>query len=138
MLTAEKHCEMLSANTRDRAASIVNGFRLFVQLYSAIIGGAIVLRLQHGDQIAASFVRLSEFLLILITIASCLMVGDAFRAWLGQRKKLSEVAGKDAAGKDIIQKPNLMRQSMTIVTMFAVMAISLILFLVFNPLRIAQ
>lgn len=136
MLTTDKHCEMLSADARDEAAEMVGGFRLFVQLYSAIVGGAVFFGLQLSDQVTASLVLLSDVFVTLITVASMLLVGDGFRAWWRHRKELSEVAGKDAAGNSIIPGPNP-RQGITFIVMLATMAIALILFWMFNPLRVA-
>jgi hypothetical protein len=39
-LSDEKHCEMLSAHVRDRAEAMRDGFELFVQLFSALVGDA--------------------------------------------------------------------------------------------------
>jgi hypothetical protein len=133
MLTPETHCEILSAGVRDRLASISNGFRLFVQLFSALVGGAVALRLQYAEDIPASFVTLSDYLAVLIPIAATILVGDAFQSWLGYRKKLSEVAGKDEEGKNIIPPPRWWPSSVWF--MFLVMLISCVLFVWFNPLR---
>jgi hypothetical protein len=132
MLSVEKHCETLSANVRDRIPEIFDGFKLFVQLFSALVGGALVLRLQYAKDVPASFVTLSNLLAILITVAGMIMVGDAFRSWHGHRTKLSELAGKDQAGENIIPLPRWHPSSAWF--MLVAMLISCVLFY-FNQLR---
>ena|SRR5262249_54104793 len=135
MLSVEKHCEMLSANVRDRIAAMFEGFKLFVQLFSALVGGAVVLRLQYPKGIPASFVTLSNLLAILITIAGVIMVGDALRSWHGHRQKLSELAGKDTAGNDVIPPARWHPSSAWF--MLLAMLVACVLFWLFNPLRAA-
>jgi hypothetical protein len=106
-LSAEKHCELLSANVRERSASIYEGFKLFVQLFSALVGGAVIIRLQYPKDLPSSFATLSNGLAVLITGASALLVLNAFFSWWGQRKRLSEVAGKDEIGNAIIPPPRI-------------------------------
>jgi len=133
MLSVEKHCEMLSANVRDRISAISDGFKLFVQLFSALVGGAVVLRLQQSEGIPASFVTLSNLLAILITVAGMIMVGDAFRSCYGHRTRLSELAGKDEAGNNIIRLPRGWLSSAWFLLL--AMPISCALFLYYNPLQ---
>jgi hypothetical protein len=135
MLSVEKHCEMLSANVRERSASIYDGFKLFVQLFSALVGGAVVIRLYPTKDVPSSFTNLSNGLAVLITGASVLLVLNAFWSWWGQRKRLSEVAGKDEAGKDIIPAPRMGLRQASVWIMVVVMLVACALFLRCNPLR---
>jgi hypothetical protein len=135
MLSREKHCEFLSANVRHRTDALMSWFKLFVQMYGAIVGGALVLRLQYKGEITAKFIILSDVLAGLVAVASIGMVYDAHRAWKGHRKKLTEVAGKDESGNDVIPPPNLRKTAITFGIMLGVMIGSLILFLLFNPLQ---
>jgi hypothetical protein len=135
MLTPEKHCDILAANIRERGAAIIGWYRLFVQLASAIIGGAIVLRVQHPDGIILRpFINLSNGLLSLVSIVSIIMLADGFRAWLGHRVKYSEVAGTDQAGKLIVPRPVIWMSAITPMLMVIVMVATPILFWLFNPL----
>jgi hypothetical protein len=128
MLSIEKHCEMLSAVVRDRLASISDGFKLFVQLFTALVAGVVVMRMTYApERIPATFAWLSNGLAILITAATVLMVWDAFRSWHGYRKRLSEVAGES-----IIPPPKWFPSSVWI--MVSVMLIACGLFCWFNPL----
>jgi hypothetical protein len=49
-LSTDKHCEMLSANVRERNERIYEGFKLFVQLFSALVGAVVLIRLQHPPE----------------------------------------------------------------------------------------
>jgi hypothetical protein len=132
-LTSEKHCDMLSANVRDRAEAMRDGFKLFIQMFSALVAGAVFLRFSQGN-IPSDFVVLSNFLAWFIALASLLLVGDSFRAWYGQRDKLSKVAGKDDAGQLIIREISP-TSFITFAIVVAIMLAAPILFHVFNPLR---
>ena len=135
MLSVDKHCDMLSTGVLSRVAAGFDGFKLFVQLFSALAGGAVVVRLQYKGSIPAQFVTLSNLLAVLITFTGVILVGDAFRSWHGYRKRLSEVAGKDpASGENIIPPPHWVS---SVWPMIAVMLISCVLFWYFNPLRMS-
>jgi hypothetical protein len=134
MLNPEKHCEMLSANVRDRSEAMRGGFRLFIQLFSALVAGVIVLRVNPPNNIPAGFVFLSDLLACFIVVASVILVWDSFRAWYGQRTKLSQVAGTNGAGELVIP-PIHPSSFITFSIMIGVMFAALILFYFFNPLR---
>jgi hypothetical protein len=131
-LTRDKHCEFLSANARDRAAAMADWFKLFVQLYSAIVGGALLLRLQY-KAIPANLVSLADWLVVLVIAVSALMVMDSYRAWRRYRKTLMTVAGQ-RAGTDIIPRPPW-TSWIGITLMLVAMLAALFGFLCFNPLR---
>jgi len=134
-LSTDKHCELLSANVRERSASIYEGFKLFVQLFSALVGGAVIIRLQHPKDLPTSFVTLSNALALLITFAGVILVTNGLWAWWGHRKKLSEVAGKDETGNAIIPPPRIGLGQVSVWIMIFVMVISCVVFWWFNPLR---
>jgi hypothetical protein len=129
MLSPEKHCEMLSANVRDRSEAMRGRFRLFIQLFSALVAGVIVLRVHPPNNIPAGFVFLSDLLACFIVVASVILVWDSFRAWYGQRKRLSEVTGED------LISPIHRSSFITLSSMIVVMFVALFFFACFNPLR---
>jgi hypothetical protein len=130
MLSPDKHCEMLSANARDRAKAMEDWFKLFVQIFSVIVGGAVLLRLQYKQDIPVTFVPLSNALVLLVAFASAAMVIDSHRAWRGHRKRLSDIAGPD-----IIPQPRV-PSWIGFLLMLAVILVALFGFCLFNPLRI--
>jgi hypothetical protein len=72
----------------------------------------------------------------LVAAATLALVIDAFRAWKGQRTRLSEVAGRDESGKLVIPEPNLWTSGITFAVMVLAIIAGPILFCIFNPLRI--
>lgn len=136
MLKAEKHCEILSDHIRFKSQAMYDGFKLFVQMFSGILGGAIVIRLQYGKSIPVEFVGLSNALVIVVVITVSVIIVDHFRSWYFYRKALTRVAGRDRFNRYIVPPPNLSTSSFSLVTMIAVIAASAIGFVLFNPLRI--
>ena len=135
MLTPGKHCEMLAANARDRATAMADWFKLFVQIYSAIVAGSLVLRLQPENKVSAELIILSDLLVVLVAVATAGMMFDSWRAWRGHREKLTEVAGADATGLPIIDPPDLRRSKRTLEIMVLGMVVAVAGFVFFNPLR---
>jgi len=130
MLSDDKHCELLSAGIRDRMLSIQSDFKSFVQLFSALVGGAVALRLQYKAH--PTFACAADALALLITFTYCLLIFDAFRAWHGYRVRLSEVAGQD-----IIPPPH-MTSMITVIVMIVVIVFAFVGFVFFNPFRISN
>lgn len=130
MLNDETHCQMLSATLIDRSASLRSNFRMFIQLFSALVGGSAALRLQYGALIY--FAILANILAILITSGCAFLICDAFRSWRGYRCKLTEVANK-GSGHCIIQPASSDTEN-TFKMMIRVMAVALIGFVLLNPL----
>jgi hypothetical protein len=92
----------------------------------------VVLKLQYGNKIPASFVWLSNGLALLISIASALMIYDAFRSWHGYRQKLADEANRGAC-RIIIPPPQWHPSSVWY--MFWVIGIACVMFMCANPLR---
>ena len=141
-LTVGKHCEMLAANARHRTDSMAAWFKLFLQLYSAIVGGAVALRLQAShnnvpldrfDVPLDRFECLSDLLVIFLGVASAALVIGARVAEHGHRKRLTEIAGKDENNKDIVPAPGLWQWTGCVV-MVAVIVFAAIGFVCLNPL----
>jgi len=135
MLSPEKHCEFLSTNVQHRTDVMMSWFKLFVQMYAAIVGGAVAVRLQWAKDINWKFIVAADVVAAVVAIASLLMVRDAYRAWQGQRHRLTVVAGTDESGNDVIPRPDLKATGTTYKTMLAVMIVSLVAFWLFNPLQ---
>jgi len=131
-ITDDKHCEILAAGIRDHNTRMMEGFRLFVQMFPAIAGGALVLRLQRSDGTLpfAQFAWLADVLVLLVAFACALIIVDSFRGWKNYRHRLSQVAGADQ-----IPPPDLFKSWLVEGMMLAAIAIAAILFVAFNPLR---
>lgn len=141
MITTDKHCELLSASIREKIAAIYGSFRLFFQLFSGIVGGAIALSLSLGPQNSLglqnappAFVSLANALTAGVAIMCAVMIVDAQLAWYRFRKRLSEVAGRNEKGRLQIPPPKPVRPWLTVGTMLAAMFIAVVAFMTFNPL----
>src|SRR5262245_28071252 len=79
-ITDDKHCEILAASIRDHNTRMVEGFKLFVQMFSVVAGGALVLRFQRTDASPpiAQFAWLADLLIVLVCFASALIIIDSF------------------------------------------------------------
>lgn len=133
-LSTDAHCAMLTALIRDRHVHIMDGFKLFVQLFSAIVAGAVTLRLHYGGASADRFTIFADALVGLVAVAAAVIIGDNTRAWRDYRRKLSQVAGRSADGMLLIEGPNTRKAFRIEATMLLAIAIATIGFWVFNPL----
>jgi hypothetical protein len=138
MLSVDKHCEMLTNHICDRHNLIMEGFKLYVQMFSAIVGGTVALRLQFGDEIPRAFATLADALAVLIFVASALITLENLRGWYGYRETLTKVAGTDEAGAPIVPAPHLLKAGRVATGMIVAMAVAWIAFYAFNPLRISN
>jgi hypothetical protein len=128
-LSTDKHCEILDLNLRDKIATIYSSFRLFVQLYAAIIGGSVWL--QSSGKVPAGFATVATLLAGLVSVTCSVMILDAQRSWYGFRKHLSEVSTSIPPPKSLI------RSSGVVGLMVFVMTLALVVFYFCNPLRVA-
>jgi hypothetical protein len=138
MLSTDKHCELLTNLARDKSAAIYDSFKLFVQLFSGIVGGSVVVRLQYGQTVPAGYVALSNALSALVVITCAVMILDAFRSWYGYSQKLSAVSGVSERGDILIARPSLYVSARTVAVMLGVMALALVGLIRFNPLQISN
>ena len=134
-ISTDKDCELLTARLQAQETFIYGGFKLFVQMFSALVGGSVAVRLQYKGQVPTAFVHLSNWLAFLIVGASVIIILDAYRSWYGYRKTLSSVAGTKS-GKAIIKKPDLSTASTTPCIMVLVMVAAFLGYVLFNPLSI--
>ena len=131
-ITDDKHCEILAASIRDHNTRITQGFKLFVQMFSLVAGGASALRLWRTDSSPPleQFARLADVVILLVSFASALIIVDSFRGWKNYRRRLSEVAGADQ-----VPPPNMLKSWVVEGMMLAAIAIAAMLFVGFNPFR---
>jgi hypothetical protein len=136
MLSTDKHYEMLSHNVRHTSAGMYDSFKLFIQMFSGVVGGSVLLRTQATlPSLRASIADLSVVLAAMIVIAVAVMLIDQYRLWFGYRRALSKVAGIDEGGNSIAE-PDPVTSRITLAVMIISMVFSLVGFIIFNPLRI--
>jgi hypothetical protein len=137
-LDNDKHCEILGANARVAGDAMRDGFKMFVQLMSAIVGGAIALRLS-GSSIEQStrqteIARLADGFVMFVGIVSGLLIADSFRSWRRNRTTLTTAAGK-RNGENVVQALDW-QSWITITVMEIVIAGCVLAFWIWNPLRL--
>jgi hypothetical protein len=142
MLSVDKHCEILTGHIRDRVSAMTDAFKLYVQMFSAIVGGAVVLKLQYKNEVPASFIWLSDALVFLILLTCAVIIIENMRSWYSYRERLSNFAGKSKRGKRKNKKSKLelvvptpeVRNLMVQFVMLGVMTVACGAFFIFNPL----
>jgi hypothetical protein len=103
---------MLTAHIRDQLKRINDAIRLFAQLFSAIVGGMVILRVEHPDTFPRILWILSDIFVLFVLVVCTAIIVDNLCAWCNYRKTLSNIAGTvDRNGKPepIIPLPTLSR-----------------------------
>jgi hypothetical protein len=134
-LSVDAHCQLLGTFMCERVTSIYDGFKSYVTLISALIGGSVALRLQFSDRIVPSYAYAADAIAVLLWIVATITIADNYRSWWKLRIRYSEVAGVDEAGKLIVPRPAFWSSVKVQATMLAVITVTLGMFLLFNPLR---
>src|SRR5258708_1235649 len=99
IVPVEKEYEYVSAQVRFHMDKIFDAFKMFIQVFSAIVGGAIWLSLQEAIRPRTHmYVVLSDWLVILLAVVSCAIVAENWRAWRSNRHAQSRLGGKDESG----------------------------------------
>ncbi len=126
-------CEMIAERNRNA----LDAFKIFISLYSAIIGGVIWLSTQTAQPLP-SYGLLSTGVVFLITFVAVIHVIEAKRGWWGYRKAQSELVGKNKDGKYRIPPPKLFPTVLTEGAMITAMLVAAAGFYWFNPLQTAN
>jgi hypothetical protein len=130
MLSTDMHCEMLTNTIRDKSKAMYDAFKLFVQMFSGVAGGTVLIRLQYVDQISMNFVWLSDSLATLVTITAAFIVVDHYWSWWNYRTTLAAISGPDEQG-NFIPAPKW-TSGIVMSLMLFVMLLATALFILFN------
>ena len=133
MINEEKQYEYIASVITDRLNRARDAFKLFLQLFAAIVGGSIWLSSQVTVSPSAkhTYSAVSNMLVWLVILVTGIMVLEALRGWWGYRKALSKFDG----GEHPIPPPTP-RALVTEVVMVACMIAAGIIFTLFNPFAI--
>ena len=134
MLDTNTHCQMLTEHIRDRNATITDAFKSFVSTFTAIVGGSVALK-ASAYPVTASTVTLANFLVLLSGLAAIIIIADNYRAWFQYRLVLANVAGATEGGQNIVPPPRFWTSARVEFLMVAVIVVTCLLFLIYNPLR---
>jgi hypothetical protein len=120
----------------ERNRNALDAFKLFISLYSAIVGGSIWLSIQADKNSSSysSYGWLSNGAVALLTIVAVVLVFEAKRGWWGYRKAQSKLVGKTADGNYRIPLPKLFPTALTEGVMVLSMVAAGVGFIMFNPL----
>ncbi len=93
MVSEDKEFEYVTSQIIKHVERTVDAFKLFAQLYSAIVGGAIWLSTQPsvGPEAAKTYLHLSVGLVFLVTAITSIMILENYRAWRGFRAAQSRL-----------------------------------------------
>jgi hypothetical protein len=92
MVSEDKEFEYVTSQIVKHVERTVDAFKLFAQLFSAIVGGAIWLSTQRvSPEAAKTYSHLSVGLVILVTVIVSIMILENYRAWRGFRAAQSRL-----------------------------------------------
>lgn len=133
MISEDKQYEYIGTVITDRIDRARDAFKLFLQLFSIIVGGAIWLSMHEiPDGARYTYIIVSDALVLLLTLVTGTMVYEALRGWWGYREALSSFDG----GKYPIPPPKRRALASEVVMMFCMVAGASI-FIWANPFAIA-
>lgn len=93
MIDKAKVYDFLVAQAAARSAASIDVFKMFLRLYSAIVGGSIWLSLQTGISVAdqQKYALLSNLAVGITTFVVVVMVVDNLRSWHAYRTDISKL-----------------------------------------------
>lgn len=133
MISDEKQHEFITRQIGDLARATHDGLKLFLPMFSAIVGGSIWLRLQSAGK--APYEYLTDTLVLLLTAVCVAMTVTNLKAWWGYRNKLSEITAKT---KFPAPKPVLFPSALIEMIMCVAMVATCALFVIFNPFKLSN
>jgi hypothetical protein len=134
MVSEDKQYEFITNRVSDLSNATEDGLKLFVPMYSAILGGSIWLRLQLKDAVPPSYKYLSDALILLLTFVCIYIVLDNLRAWWWYRQKLAEIT---SGSKYPATQPHWSAAIIEVVLCAAMFAAG-IAFVLFNPFMVSN
>lgn len=83
MVSEDKEFEYVTTQIVKHVERTVDAFKLFTQLFSAIVGGAIWLSIQPSvsPEAAKTYSHLSVGLVILVTVIASIIILENYRVW---------------------------------------------------------
>jgi uncharacterized protein (DUF58 family) len=134
MVTDDKQYEFITSRITDLSNATEDGLKLFVPMFSAILGGSIWLRLQIQGAAPPSYQFLSNWLMVLLTAVCIFLVLYNLWAWWGYRNQLVKIT------RSLRHPAPPPRWASAIIeaVLCAAMAIACGIFIAFNPFGISN
>ena len=87
-VSKDKEFEYVTSQIIKHIERTVDAFKMFTKLFSAIVGGSILLSTQQtiGPESARTYAHLADALVFLVTLISGVMIVEDYRAWWGFRR----------------------------------------------------
>ncbi|MDF7775672.1 hypothetical protein P1X14_10480 [Sphingomonas sp. AOB5] len=134
-LGVDVHCQILADFMRERVTATYDAFKTYVAMVSTLIGGSVALRLQFPDRAVERYAYAADAVAILMWLVVMIAIVDNYRSWWMLRIRYSEVAGMDDKGARIVPRPRFFGSARVQSMMLVIATATLILFMLFNPLR---
>ena len=136
-ISVDAHCEIINSNMRDRNAETVAIFKLFVQLFAALIGGSVIVRLNYAGRITPEIVLAADAIAGLVFFCAAGIIVENVRLWFGYRNALTRFAGADPGFNSVIAPAKFWNSVIGETFMLVVMSTAVVGFVCFNPLTFA-
>ena len=129
MISDEKQYEYIGSVIIDRIDRVRDAFKLYLQLFAAIVGGSIWLSTQNISPVARrTYAFVSNALVGLLIVVTVIMVYAALRSWWRSRETMSNFDG----GQYPIPGPEF-QAIVAEIAMLLCMIASAAIFFCFNP-----
>jgi hypothetical protein len=138
-VSIDKEYEFVSSQVQEYNRRIADAFKLFVQLFSLIVGGSVWLSIQNQNTLSKSggYARLSDILVVLVAVYCAFSIWENLRAWRGYRFAQSRLGGLDEKGNPRIPPPQTFKAASEEAGMMITILIAAVLFCFFNPFAIS-
>jgi hypothetical protein len=139
MISPDTEFNNVSTHVRYLNEKMIEAFKLFVSLFSAIVGGSIWL--SAGEMPAETrnnYYWLSNVLVGLLTIVTVVMIAEYLRSWHQYRHAMSRLGGLDSNGEPKIPPPRTVRASVVEACMMITALILAVLFWYYNPFTLLK
>ena len=130
MVSEDKQYEFITNRIGDLSNATEDGLKLFIPMYSAILGGSIWLRFQIKEAVPPHYTYLSNGLVCLLTIVCIYIVADNLRAWRGYHKDLAKLT-KTAPNPSEV--PPLFPSAFIEIVLCAAMTGACVVYIIWNP-----
>jgi hypothetical protein len=131
MVSEEKILDFVAMRANQTSNDTESGLKLFLPIYSAILGGSIWLTAGQSGSIPGSYQFISDMLVLLVTVVCVYIEIDNLQAWQSYREQLSLMTKQT---KHPIPMPG--RTAGVIDYVLCVgMGAACLIFMIFNPFK---